>query len=86
MGFSGKNDVASFVHEEKIDFAETFEMVEVNGSDTHPLFSFLKAERPGCISWNFSKFLVSKNGQKVEKFNHRILYSTIEKEVKQMIE
>lgn len=60
-------------------------MVDVNGSDTHPLFKFLKAERPGCISWNFSKFIVSKSGHQVERFNHRILFSAIENEIKTMI-
>jgi glutathione peroxidase len=42
--------------------------VEVNGADADPLYKFLKAEKPGllgseAIKWNFTKFLVGKDGQ-----------------------
>lgn len=85
MGFSGENNVASFVDKEKIDFAEVFEMVDVNGSEAHPILTFLKSKRPGCISWNFTKFVVNKNGRHVEKFNHQIPFSTKEQEIKLML-
>jgi glutathione peroxidase len=50
-----------------------FAKIEVNGSNTHPLFAFLKSEAPGflgseAIKWNFTKFLVDKNGKVVERF------------------
>ncbi|MCX6126692.1 MAG: glutathione peroxidase [Proteobacteria bacterium] len=50
-----------------------FSKVDVNGSNTHPLFSFLKSEAPGIlgtelIKWNFTKFLVDKNGNFVKRF------------------
>lgn len=87
MGMTEKDssEVKSFVKQENIDFAETFAMVDVNGSDAHPLFKFLKGECSGCISWNFSKFLVSKSGHQVERFNHRILFHAIESEIKKML-
>jgi glutathione peroxidase len=42
-----------------------FEKVDVNGPRAHPLFVFLKSERPGwlglqAIRWNFTKFLVDR--------------------------
>jgi glutathione peroxidase len=45
-----------------------FEKVDVNGPHTHPLFAYLKAERPGflgtqTIKWNFTKFLVDREGK-----------------------
>ena len=45
-----------------------FEKVDVNGPHTHPLFAYLKAERPGflgtqTIKWNFTKFLVDRQGK-----------------------
>jgi glutathione peroxidase len=50
-----------------------FQKVEVNGANAHPLYQFLKSERPGVlgtksIKWNFTKFLVSKEGLVVERF------------------
>jgi glutathione peroxidase len=45
-----------------------FEKVNVNGPNTHPLFALLKAEKPGLlgiqtIPWNFTKFLVDRQGK-----------------------
>jgi glutathione peroxidase len=42
-----------------------FSKVDVNGADAHPLYRYLKAERPGilgtgAIKWNFTKFLVNR--------------------------
>ncbi len=49
-----------------------FEKVEVNGANEHPLFTYLKKELPGFfgkrINWNFTKFLIDKNGVPVKRF------------------
>jgi glutathione peroxidase len=50
-----------------------FEKIDVNGDDAHPLFKWLKAEKPGAlgveaIKWNFSKFLVDREGRVVERY------------------
>jgi glutathione peroxidase len=50
-----------------------FSKVDVNGNQAHPLFSYLKKALPGIagtesIKWNFTKFLVRKDGQPVERF------------------
>ena len=49
-----------------------FSKIEVNGSGTHPLYKFLKNEKGGllvdAIKWNFTKFLVDKQGTVVERF------------------
>lgn len=47
--------------------------IDVNGKDAHPLFSYLKAEAPGVlgskgIKWNFTKFLVSAEGEVIERY------------------
>ncbi len=47
--------------------------VEVNGDETDPLFAMLKEDAPGllgskAIKWNFTKFLVDKNGRAIERF------------------
>lgn len=50
-----------------------FEKVLVNGKNAHPLFKFLKAELPGFITngikWNFTKFLIDKNGNPIKRFS-----------------
>ena len=47
--------------------------VQVNGSDAHPLWQWLKGEAPGllgtqAIKWNFTKFLVGKDGHVVKRY------------------
>lgn len=50
-----------------------FAKIEVNGAGTHPLYLWLKGEKAGvfgteAIKWNFTKFLVDRNGQVVKRF------------------
>jgi glutathione peroxidase len=50
-----------------------FGKVDVNGDDTHPIFAFLKASAPGVlgtegIKWNFTKFLVDREGKVVARY------------------
>ncbi len=49
-----------------------FSKIEVNGSSAHPLYKFLKDEKGGmlgdAIKWNFTKFLVDKQGNVIERF------------------
>jgi len=48
-----------------------FAKIDVNGDNAHPLYRFLKAERPGLlgsqIKWNFTKFLVGRDGRVVAR-------------------
>jgi glutathione peroxidase len=50
-----------------------FARIDVNGPSAHPLYQFLKETRPGLfgserIKWNFTKFLVDRNGNVVNRF------------------
>lgn len=50
-----------------------FAKLDVNGEQAHPLFRYLKSVAPGAlgtefIKWNFTKFLVNRQGQVVERF------------------
>ena len=50
-----------------------FDKIEVNGPRAHPLYKFLKSQKPGIlgtknIKWNFTKFLVDKTGKVVDRF------------------
>ena len=49
-----------------------FSKVEVNGSNAHPLYDWLKSEKSGVlgerINWNFTKFLVGRDGHVIDRF------------------
>lgn len=59
----------------RLNFGVTFplhEKIDVNGNNAHPLFKYLKGESKGLLSgaikWNFTKFLVDKNGVVVGRY------------------
>ena len=60
----------------QLNYGVTFPMMEkvdVNGAKAHPLWQWLKAEKPGllgigAIKWNFTKFLVGKDGKVIKRF------------------
>lgn len=50
-----------------------FEKIEVNGSNAHPIYKYLKSKLSGgllgsSIKWNFTKFVIDKNGVPVKRF------------------
>lgn len=49
-----------------------FAKIDVNGSDAHPIFKYLKSELSGLlggrIKWNFTKFIIDKTGKPVKRF------------------
>lgn len=53
-----------------------FAKIEVNGEGTHPLYAYLKAAQPGmlgteAIKWNFTKFLVDRDGKVLRRYGPR---------------
>ncbi len=66
----------SMVESCKINFGVTFllsEKIDVNGENTHPVFQYLKDNsKHGLFSkkikWNFTKFLVSADGQTIKRY------------------
>lgn len=67
-----------------------FEKIDVNGSKTHPLYEFLKESRPGilgteAIKWNFTKFLVNRNGEVVKRYAPNDKPEDIKKELAQYL-
>jgi len=78
----------------RVNFGVTFPMfakIKVNGEQTHPLYRYLKSQQPGIlgsesIKWNFTKFLIDKEGKVVDRFGSstkpKSLESVIEKLLK----
>ena len=68
-----------------VDFP-IFEKVDVNGPNTHPLFALLKAEKPGflgiqAIPWNFTKFLVDRQGKVCRRYAPTDTPEAIERDI-----
>ena len=57
--------------------------INVNGNDADPLYKWLKSKKGGilwsAIKWNFTKFLINKNGEVVHRFSPTASPSSIEK-------
>ena len=67
-----------------------FEKVEVNGNDAHPIFKFIKEQKKGfmgteSIKWNFSKFLLSKNGEVIRRYGSLDIPENLEEDIKQLL-
>ncbi|KAI6196596.1 hypothetical protein M3Y94_01128400 [Aphelenchoides besseyi] len=65
-------DIKSFVSDKFKFDPDLYSKVKVNGEDAHPLFKFLKKEQGGtlfdAIKWNFTKFLVNREGKVVGRY------------------
>ena len=67
-----------------------FSKVEVNGTGTHPLFALLKKEAPGLlgsegIKWNFTKFLVDREGHVVDRFAPKTEPKELAKDIEKLL-
>lgn len=65
-----------------------FDKIDVNGENESPLYTYLKSQKGGMmgskIKWNFTKFLVDKDGNVVERFGSTTTPEKIEKTLKEM--
>ncbi|XP_019867302.1 uncharacterized protein LOC109596246 isoform X2 [Aethina tumida] len=63
-------EICQFAKARKVEF-DMFEKINVNGNNAHPLWNYLKHKQGGTlgdfIKWNFTKFIIDKNGQPVER-------------------
>jgi glutathione peroxidase len=67
-----------------------FAKIEVNGDNAHPLYQHLKSAKPGilgteAIKWNFTKFLVDREGQVVKRFAPKDTPEEIAKDVEALL-
>ena len=73
----------------KINFGLTFPLmqkVDVNGDEASPLFDWMKGEAPGlmgskAIKWNFTKFLINREGKVVRRYAPQDTPAKIEKDI-----
>jgi glutathione peroxidase len=67
-----EDEIASFCERNYGVSFPMFAKIEVNGPETHPLFEWLKDEKRGlvggAIRWNFTKFLVARDGSVLDRY------------------
>jgi glutathione peroxidase len=67
-----------------------FSKVEVNGSSAHPLFKHLTSEKAGllgteAIKWNFTKFLIDREGNVVQRYGSSTKPETLEDPIRRLL-
>ena len=62
-----------------------FDKIEVKGDNASPLFKFLEDQSGREIQWNFSKFLINKNGEFVKGFGTQKTPEMIEESIKEIL-
>ena len=76
-----------------LNYGVTFPMyakIEVNGPGTHPLFQYLKSEAKGMlgsekVKWNFTKFLVNKDGKVLRRYAPTAKPEEIRKDIEELL-
>ncbi len=76
----------------QLNYGVTFPMfakVDVNGQSAHPLFAWLRSEQGGlmgdAIKWNFTKFLVNREGRVVRRYAPTVLPDAIEADIRALL-
>ncbi|MBQ1619753.1 MAG: glutathione peroxidase [Oscillospiraceae bacterium] len=66
-----------------------FAKIEVNGENESPLYTYLKSQKGGVlgskIKWNFTKFLIDREGNVVERFAPTVTPEKIEASIKELL-
>lgn len=83
------SEISSFC---QLNYGVTFQImkkIDVNGENAHPIFKYLKTEARGFLSkkikWNFTKFLVSRDGTIIKRYPPTKAPKKIEKDIEAML-
>ncbi|MEL7189891.1 MAG: glutathione peroxidase [Pseudomonadota bacterium] len=84
------DEIAEFC---KVNFGVTFplmEKIDVNGPNASPLFDWMKSEKKGLmgstsIKWNFTKFLINREGEVVKRYGSNDAPARIAKDIAKLI-
>jgi glutathione peroxidase len=75
-----------------VNYGVTFPLmkkIDVNGRNAHPLYVWLKKQAPGAlgsaVKWNFTKFLVSKDGTHVKRFAPNVEPSAMKEDIEKVL-
>jgi len=78
----------------KVNFGVTFPLfakIDVNGENAHPLYVYLKDKAPGLmgtksIKWNFTKFLIDKEGNVIKRYGSSTKPEKITKDIEELLQ
>lgn len=62
-----------------------FAKIRVNGSKQEPLYEYLKTQKEGSIKWNFTKFLIDREGNVIERYSPKTKPEQIEDKIKELL-
>ncbi|MBD5311320.1 MAG: glutathione peroxidase [Bacteroides sp.] len=66
-----------------------FQKIDVNGKDASPLYEWLKKQKGGwlgsAIKWNFTKFLIDRNGNVIERYAPTTTPAKIEEDIRKLL-
>ncbi len=93
FGAQEPGDAAEIANFCSTSFDVSFKMhqkIAVNGADAHPLYKWIKAKKPGlagtrAIKWNFTKFLVDRQGKVIARFGPQDTPAMIDKHVARLV-
>ena len=87
--YDSADEIAEFC---QVNYGVTFPMfakINVNGKDAHPLYSWLRTEAGGllgdAIKWNFTKFLIDREGNVVRRYAPTVEPSAIEADIRDLV-
>ena len=82
-------EIANFC---QVNYGVTFQMmkkIDVNGPNEHPIYKFLKEKTKNIlgedIKWNFTKFLISPDGNTIKRYTPTVKPSRMEKDIEEML-
>ena len=84
-------EIGAFCRQEYDITFPMFMKVDVNGPNAHPLFRFLKSQKKGllgteAIKWNFTKFLVDRDGNVIARFGPRETPEQFEPDIERVLQ
>lgn len=84
-----EEDIATFCESQYGVSFPMFSKVEVNGKNAHPLYKWLKKEKSGvlggAIKWNFTKFLVDRDGNVVKRYGTNVNPDDIAEDIENLL-
>ena len=84
-----EDEIVSFCQSRYGVTFKQFAKIEVNGANASPLYTYLKSQKGGVlgsnIKWNFTKFLVDRSGNVVERFAPTVTPEKIEESIKELL-
>jgi glutathione peroxidase len=78
-------DIDKFVTSNYHTTFPRFHKIDVNGKNEDPLYTYLKSQKEGRITWNFNKFLINQEGVVVKRYDSKVKPEEIEADITNLL-